>query len=271
MRNKLLPYMGGKHYMLKTLLPLIPPHKQYVEVFGGGASLLFAKGPSALEVYNDLNSDVYNFFRVAREHTEELQAKLILTPYSREEYYFCARNLGCEDDIERARRFFVAICQAFGAGFNRIWSHVKKRSSPRYNTFANKVDRLLEAVERLRHVQIENLDFEKCLKTYDLPDTFFYCDPPYMNTLADKHYIQMMSLEDQERFLKEVTNLEGQVIISGFQSDLYDHYLSAWGVIKVERRCSINNNNSKRVKNQEEMIWLSPNFKRQGGSLFEGS
>jgi len=60
-------WFGGKGKMVKKLLPLIPQHKIYVEVFGGGASLLFAKEPSPVEVYNDLNSDLVNFFRVLRD------------------------------------------------------------------------------------------------------------------------------------------------------------------------------------------------------------
>jgi len=33
-------WIGGKHFMVKKLLALIPKHHTYVEVFGGAANLL---------------------------------------------------------------------------------------------------------------------------------------------------------------------------------------------------------------------------------------
>ena len=79
-------FPGGKFFLVKKLLPLIPPHEVYVEVFGGAANLLFNKPPSKVEVYNDINSELVNFFRVLRDDVKWkiLQEKLLLTPYSRE-------------------------------------------------------------------------------------------------------------------------------------------------------------------------------------------
>lgn len=106
--------------MVAKLLPLIPPHKIYVEVFGGGASLLFAKEPSPVEVYNDLDSGLVNFFRVLRDpgKFEKFYRKVCFTPYSREEYCFCRDTWGeCKDDVERAYRWFVVARMSFSGKF----------------------------------------------------------------------------------------------------------------------------------------------------------
>ena len=109
-------YVGGKGMMVQKLLHYIPPHRTYVEVFGGGASLLFAKEPSPVEVYNDIDSGVVNFFRVLRdkEKFKKFYEKVVLTPYSREEHYYCRNTWrDCADDIERAYRWFVMVRQGF--------------------------------------------------------------------------------------------------------------------------------------------------------------
>ena len=84
-------WYGGKGNMVKKLLKLIPEHKIYVEVFGGGASLLFAKEPSPIEIYNDIDEGLVNFFRVLRDPEKfgKFYAKAVLTPYSRAEFYYC--------------------------------------------------------------------------------------------------------------------------------------------------------------------------------------
>lgn len=113
MRKRLrspIVWFGGKGNMVAKLLPLIPPHRIYVEPFGGGASLLFAKKPSPVEVYNDLDSGLVNFFRVLRDPKkfERLHKLVSLTPYSREEYDFCRATWEtCDDDVERAYRWYV--------------------------------------------------------------------------------------------------------------------------------------------------------------------
>jgi DNA adenine methylase len=108
-------FPGGKFYLIKKLLPLIPPHEVYVEVFGGAAALLFNKPPSKVEVYNDINSELVNFFHVLRDDVrwKILQEKLLLTPYSREEFELACREESGVDDVERARRFYVRIQQSF--------------------------------------------------------------------------------------------------------------------------------------------------------------
>jgi len=70
--------------MLKHLLTLVPPHQAYCEPFGGAASLLLAKQPSAIEAYNDLNGDLVNLFMIVRDHPLQFLERIYLLPYSRQ-------------------------------------------------------------------------------------------------------------------------------------------------------------------------------------------
>lgn len=86
-----LRYHGGKFRLREWVINFFPPHDVYVEPFGGAASVLLAKYPSRIEVYNDLSSDVVNLFRVLREPctANRLRELLELTPFSREEFMSC--------------------------------------------------------------------------------------------------------------------------------------------------------------------------------------
>src|SRR5690348_9349421 len=106
------PWYGGKQSLVPILRDLLPPHQVYLEAFGGGASLLCGKAPSRLEVYNDMDGGLVHFFRVLRdpECAARLRASLDLTPYARAEFRACqATWMDAADDVERARRWFVAV------------------------------------------------------------------------------------------------------------------------------------------------------------------
>lgn len=89
-----ISWFGGKYYLAHKIIKLFPPHSIYVEPFGGAAHVLFAKEPSPVEVYNDIDSGLVNFFRVLRDPKSfgELALLCSLTPYSREEYYYFRKN-----------------------------------------------------------------------------------------------------------------------------------------------------------------------------------
>ena len=173
--------------MAGKLLNLVPEHQVYVEAFAGGASLLFAKQAASLEVLNDLDSGVVNFYRVLRdpEKFERFHQLVSLTPFSREEYcLFKATWRDCEDDVERAYRWFVIVRQCFGGmigtGFGVSTKGRHGSMAAKVAGYLSAIDRLPEISQRLMRVQIENEDFRKILKRYDGPETLFYLDPPYV-------------------------------------------------------------------------------------------
>jgi DNA adenine methylase len=196
-------WYGGKSSHLSWLLPIIDgiPHQTYVESFGGSAAVLLNKQISPVEVYNDLYGDVAHFFRILRDHGEELITALHLTPYSREEFSSSCGEKADVSDIERARRFFVRARQVtLGLAETATpgrWSYTK---GPPRRGIAATVSRWLSAIEgleevvaRLRLVQIENENGLDTIVRYDSQDTLHYVDPPYpsetrMIGLQWRHY-----------------------------------------------------------------------------------
>jgi DNA adenine methylase len=174
-----ISYVGGKNRIAQQIIEIFPKHKTYVEVFAGGAQVLFHKEPSPVEVLNDLDGDVVTFFRVCQSHYEELIRYLKFTLVSREWFDLLQeQDPKYLTDIQRAARFFYLQKNAYGGLVrNRAFGYAVEEPS-RFNP-----ERLAALIEdshkRLVRVQIENLPYEDILKRYDRPRTLFYLDPPY--------------------------------------------------------------------------------------------
>ena len=257
-----IKWYGGKHFLLKYILPLIPEHECYVEVFGGAAHVLFSKPPSPVEVYNDIDENLVNFFRVLRdpEKAKRLQELLRLTPYARKEFYFCRDHLNDPDvdDVERARRFFVVVRQSF-SGNLEDWSFSKKQNNA--VTYQNYIDTIPKFANRFRNVQIECDDFEQIIRSYDSPQTFFYCDPPYVNeTIKRPHPYTTMTLDDHKRLVDTLLNIKGKAMLSGYDHEVYRPLEKAgWKKIKVKRPLVAANSRvtgGRRI-HQHEYLWLN--------------
>ena len=223
-----LKWYGGKTKLVKKLLPLVPKHQTYVEVFGGSAALFFAKEVSPLEVINDLHSGLVNFYRVLRdpEKFAKFDYLVNLTPFSREEFSFCKDSWrSCEDDVEKAYQWFVVMRQSFGAigaAFGNSVTQGNKGMASAVTGFLGAIERLPEIHQRLRGVQIEELDFRKLIKKYDRSGTFFYLDRPYvMSTRRAKAYEHEMSDEDHEELVDLLLGIDGKAILSGYANPIY--------------------------------------------------
>lgn len=235
--------------MLGRLLPLIPPHHTYVEVFGGGAALLFNKEPSPVEVYNDIDGDLVNFFRVLRdpEKFSKFYRLLQLTPYSREEFYFSCETLeASRDDVERAYKFFIAIRMSMGglgATGAHAWGYtVRKTSKGMSESVANwlsTIEKLPEFHQRIRRVQIEHDDFRKVIPRYDTDETFFYCDPPYIQDLRKTGtYRFEMTLQDHKELVDLLLSVRGMAMLSGYRHAIYRPLEDAgWKRIDFQTAC----------------------------------
>lgn len=176
-----IPYIGGKFNMLKYLLPLIPPHEIYVEVFGGAASLLLNKKPSEVEVYNDIDGDLVNLFRVVRDQPQDFIKRFKYLLYSRELYTTFSNQWFNgkipKDAVERAVRFYYLLRCSFSGAIFRGWSFAHKGAKP--SRLFRSLDKIPLISERLRNIYVDHLDFRKCIKNWDSPKTFFFLDPPY--------------------------------------------------------------------------------------------
>jgi len=225
-------WFGGKGLMVGKILPLFPEHHTYVEVFGGGASLLFAKEPAPVEVYNDLDGGLVNFFRVLRDPGKfpRLLHLASLTPYSREEYaHFRATWQTCDDDVDRAHRWFVVSRMNFSGDWSSAsWSktviQVKRGMAESVSKYLSTIEALPEFHARLMPVQIEHRDFRQIIPAYDTPNTLFYCDPPYIHDTRTDHtgmYRHELSLFDHWELVQVLLRIKGKAILSGYAHKEY--------------------------------------------------
>jgi len=224
-------WYGGKFSHLDWLLPLLPEAHHYVEPFAGSAAVLLNREPSSVETYNDLDGDVVNFFRVLRDHHEELVRAIGLTPFSREEYHKAIYGeIESVSDVERARRFYVRARQtrtglAQTASLGR-WANCKDTSrggmSGVVSRWLGGVAGLEEIAARLMRVQIENRPAVDIIGLYDAPQTLFYCDPPYLHSTRGDSKAYEFEMDDQahREFAAIASKVRGKMAVSG-----YDHPL----------------------------------------------
>jgi len=182
-----LPFnrFGSKGRWARRLASLLPEHGIYVEVFGGTGAVLLAKKPSVVEVFNDIDGEVTNFFQVLRTKPAELIVRCFLQPYSRADFQRYINEPLPNDPVERAVRYMFLTTAAFRYqdfkegtfGCNPTLGGVKPDSV--VGRWIGKVNKLIWFAMRFRDVIIENRDFEEIFRIYDRPATVFYCDPPY--------------------------------------------------------------------------------------------
>lgn len=208
------PYPGGKTPYWDDIIQYFPEHRRYVEVFGGGAAVLLNKPESYIEVYNDQNSDVVQFFRVVREQREELKKWLRATPFSRElhqewgsEFFDGYRP---DDPVERAGRWFYIRYTQYGGKLNGISGFKASGKRNEALSFRGGIETLDEIVDRLQEVTLENEDFEDVITRYDRDNTLFYCDPPYVGP-GDEIYETEFN---HKRLASTLTDCDGYWIVS---------------------------------------------------------
>jgi DNA adenine methylase len=194
-----------------------------------------------IETINDLDDNVVNLFKVIRERPEELAREIQFTPWSREEYKGSYERTG--EEIEDARRFLVRMWQAIGSKTSDItgWRNNIQDLNGNVDQWATRLpERIIEAADRLRHtnghqVNIENQTAAKLLQRYARPYVFIYADPPYIrSTRSGRIYACEMTDADHIELLEILTKHPGPVMISGYDSDLYNEMLPGW--TKEERQ-----------------------------------
>ena len=265
-----ITYFGGKGNHLGKILPLIPEHKCYCEVFGGGASVLLAKDPASVEVYNDIDSNLIDFFRLLQrpDDFEKFLFKCETTPYSKEMFQeYCDTWKTYEDPIERVYRWFCLARMSFnGLVGNKGWSTASVRN--RAQAWRDTVDMLPEIVYRLRRVQIDNDSWENILDRYDGEDTVLYLDPPYVqSTRKSGGYKHEMDDSDHERLIADIQTVQGKVLLSGYDNPIYEKL--GWERTDYETTCySAHNKHSKGKDHKRiESVWYNYDMNPQQ-SLF---
>jgi DNA adenine methylase len=253
-----ITYYGGKQTLVSKLLPLIPKHSLYCEPYFGGGALFFAKSPSEVEVINDLNGEVVNFFKVVKTDFSALQKEIIATPHSREEFKKAKviyDHPELFDKIKRAWAFWTLTNQGF-AGMIGSWGF--GRTNSKEVTLSNKREGFTEVYKkRLDKVQMECNDALKVIDRCDSKDSFFYLDPPYYNS-HQGHY-KGFSESDFEALLQKAAKLKGKFILSSYPSPLLNKYIKQhkWHVQTAKKSVAVTKLTEK-IKTEVMVLNYSP-------------
>jgi len=261
-KHPLLRYHGSKWRLAPWIISHFPRHRIYLEPFAGCGSVLMRKERSDVEVYNDLDGEIVNLFRVVREHGKELSRMVFLTPYSRDEFITSFKP--SNDPLEQARRTIVRSFQGFGSGYATVTKGSKCarpeygfrigwrcRGNKPHTNWCDVSDTVMEVMERLRTVIIENTSYQNIIWKNNTDDTLIYADPPYLSSERDhgKDYRYEFSIDDHIKLARILNSVDGSVIISGYRSELYNDLYHNW---KSVERVAQTVGNTKRI----EVIWI---------------
>lgn len=246
-------YYGGKWKLAPWIIEQFPPHDNYLEPCGGGASVLLQKPRSGVELFNDVNDNIVNLFRVLRDHPAELLEKIKLTPWARSEYELAKDPTDCP--VERARRYYCLLWMSIsGSEAKSGWRNVKDYGGHNLTLYH---DALPDIVNRLQGVQIENKDAIELVKKHSFPNTLIYFDPPYVQ--SERSHKKQYAHEVGEQFHIDAAGAlsahPGYVVVSGYDCELYRDIFAGWEILHRE---SLNNSGNKRI----ESLWLNEKVSR---------
>jgi DNA adenine methylase len=239
--NSPISWVGGKHRLRKHIIPLFPEHHCYVEVFGGSGTVLFGKEPSKVEVYNDRFDLLVNMFKVFKDKPDEFLKEIDLIPVSRTIFdqfkkdYFNPQNF---TDVQNAVRFYYLVRAGFGSSLPDMGGSgfgVSARDMSRLNL--DKVEKdVRNTYERIKRVNIENLDFEDLIKRHDKDITLFYCDPPYIDS---REYTLKFGNDEHRKLAEKLHTIKGKFVLSINNHELaYDLYKDM-NILEVDHNYSM--------------------------------
>jgi DNA adenine methylase len=301
-----ITWFGGKSRLAPRIVKYFPPHRTYVEPFGGSAAVLLAKEPSSIEVFNDIDKQLFNLFRVLRHEPSfrQLQKGLELTLYSRAEFdlakqqsndpveaarrlvvrqrqsrgglgdswSYCVQDahaIGSSVSIEAARCLLVRQRQSF-SGNGKDWSYSTKKSqggvASAVKRWRKGIDVLPAVHRRLRNVQIECDDWRKIIPRFDSLQTLFYVDAPYHS-----------DTRVGGRYRHELSNQDHKELIARLLKIRGMVALSGYNHVTYEplertgwKRIDFDvvANVSYKRASRTESLWLSPSVVNQKSHLF---
>lgn len=249
-------YFGGKWLLAPWIISHFPKHRIYVEPFGGAASVLMQKEPSYAEVYNDLDGEIVNVFRVlqSQDLSRKLQASLELTPFARDE--FNLSYVETADPVERARRTVIRAYMGFGSnGHNSdertgFRANANRSGTTPAHNWTNYPPEVTKFCERLRGVVIENKDAKSVMAQQDSPETLHFVDPPYVHETRNvtKGYRFEMTNEDHGDLCAFLKTLGGMVVLCGYLNPVYE----ALGWDAIQRKAYADG-----AAERVEVLWLN--------------
>ena len=239
-----LTYYGGKQKLAKEIISRIPTdHILYGSVFAGGAAEFFAKEPSEIEVLNDTNKELINFYQVVKTKFVDLEKMIKISLHSRDLHrdanvVYSAPHLFT--DIQRAWAVWILAAQSFSSILDGPWGYDKSKNQTTKKIENKKVSFTEEYAIRLQNVQLESSDALYIIESRDSAKSFFYCDPPYWN--SDCGHYRGYTVDDFRRLLDQLTDIKGRFLLSSYPSAELAEYTRSrgWHTIQFEQMVSVN-------------------------------
>lgn len=233
-----LNWIGGKHYSARHIIaqfPLPTQYDVYCELFGGAAHVMMKKKIyKHVEVYNDLQGDLVNFWLQVRDNLEALEDRCRSLPYSRELYYSYQASLFDGTDLEpleRAVRWFYVLRSSFSGHMRTTpsgWAAgLKDKGCGPVHAYHGAVDLFRQVQERFKYVQIDNRDFELVFGVYERPRALFYVDPPYIGTESYYHNDVPFTMDDHQRLARLLNSTSAYIALSYYPHPVLDELYPA--------------------------------------------
>lgn len=227
-----LTYYGGKKRITADILPLIPQHAIYCEPFFGGGAVFFAKKPSYLEVINDKNEMLINFYEICQDRFEELANRIQRTLHSEAQYRKAVEIYNGQvaaDNLTKAVATWMVFNQSWNSSARAGWkfdmgtggSHIAKTLAHARRNFCPWLQK------RLQYVQISCRDALQVIAERDSVDTFFYLDPPYPD--ANQGHYAGYGWEELEKLLKILAAIKGKFMLSNYPSSMISIFAQKYG------------------------------------------
>jgi len=263
--NSPIKWVGGKYKARELIIELLPPHDCYVEVFGGAAWVLFGKPPSRVEVYNDIDQELVNFFRIVKEKPEEFLKTFDLEIVSRAEF---DRHKETPpemlDPVTRAHRFYYLIMAGWGGELDYPRFQTSISDGGGGNRLIGGLRKLRSRIEpihnRLRTVIIENLNWKELVKRYDDPRTVMYLDPPYPDNNCNYQY-NMRRAEDHVELANWMKTAKSKLILTCYNKAAIRAIYSDLNMIEINFASGMNFKNGERLN--KELIFANFDLKKK--------
>ncbi len=251
----IMKYPGSKWSIAKWIISFFPEHHSYLEAYLGSGAVLFNKPRSDIETVNDLDGNVVNLFEWIRKDPERLAHEIYYTPYARQ-VYEDAFTAVPEDSLGKAVNFYIRLNMGHGFRTNGEKVGWKNDVQGREKSYASQdwcslPDKIMQAAERLRGVQIENKPAVELIQRFNFKNVLIYADPPYvLSTRHGKQYRCEMEDKEQNELLDVLLSHKGPVLISGYDNPLYNDRLRRWH--REETTCY-----SQVCSKKREVLWMN--------------
>lgn len=265
-----LTYYGGKQGLLNVILPIIPKHITYVEPFVGGGAIFWSKAPSKVEVINDYNRELINFYEICKNDFIELEKLVRISLHSRSlhsDAQVIYKHPHLFTRLQRAWAVWVLCNQSFSAKMDDVWGYDKIGTASATKLFNKRQSFTEDYAIRLQNVQIENTDALRIINSRDHDQAFHYCDPPYYN--ADCGHYDGYSVDDYLALLKCLSEVKGKFLLSSYPSIELTEFTKThnWSSLNLQRDVVVDNKGGKQRKKKTEV--LTANYELNKQQLYE--